>query len=592
MTETTIVELFNARVEALRDKPALRSKRSDETWTTSSWTDYGEEVRALALALRSEGIGRGDSVAVLSNNRAEYNIIDMATMAAGAVAVPIYSTNSAEQVQYILEHCEAKVIFCDDEGQLAKVNEVRDSLADLKKVVSLFSADDADTSYDQLLEAGKSITASDSGAYDRACVDIKADDLACLIYTSGTTGSPKGVMLSHSNIMWTCNSLLQVFHPPVARFLSFLPMAHIAERMVSHYAMIHLGGETCFGGGAPTLREDLAAVRPTLFFAVPRVFEKVEVALKQRFSELTGVQKVLVDKALHVGTRVVEAQQSGQSAGLVDNVLHTVLDKIVFGKVRREIGLDKVEVLISGAAPIHSETLTFFHAMGLPIAEVYGQTEDCGPTTLNPPEAIKIGTVGKAVPGVEVKIASDEEVLVRGGNVFVGYFKNQAATDEMLEGGWMHSGDLGSLDDDGYLTITGRKKDLIITAGGKNISPSNLEAGVKKSKYISQVVVIGDKRKFLSALVTLDAETIQPWAKKRGVSDDLTVLAESPEVVHLVQTAVDVANSAVSHAEGIKKFTILPADFTQEADEITPTLKVKRSVVEGKYAQQIDAMYG
>lgn len=590
MTTETVIGMFNRQVFSLRDRPALRSKTAPGEWSVRTWSDYGKEVRALARALAAEGVGRGDAVAILSGNRAEYHVADLATLATGAVAVPVYHSNSPEQVRFVLEHSGAKIVFVENAAQAAKVAEVRGDLEGLEKVVT-FSDGDADAVYSDLVARGGALDAEDPAVYDDRCAEVKPGDYACFIYTSGTTGPPKGAMLTHDNVIWTAGSLEKILPVESPRYISFLPLAHIAERMVSHYGQVRFGGETWFGGGIDTLREDLADVRPTVFFAVPRVYEKFEAAMKNRFSEMTGVQKKLVDLALEVGTRSVEAGTDGVPPKLSDRILRPLLDRIVFGKLRSQVGFDSLQAAVSGAAPITRETLVFFHAVGIPIAEVYGQTEGCGPTSLNPPDRIKIGTVGPPIPGCEVRIDDDGEILVKGGNVFAGYFKNPEATAETVVDGWLHSGDLGELDEDGYLRIVGRKKDLIITAGGKNISPQNLESELKSHPLVSQALVVGDRRKFLSALVTLDAEAVAQWAEKQGRGGDATALASDPAVLAEIQAAVDDLNSHVSSVEGIKKFTVLPEDFTQEAGEVTPTLKVRRHRIEDRYQEQIEAMY-
>lgn len=586
----TIVATFNERVAECGDSPALRTRTSPGKWSVRTWADYGAEVRSLASSLADLGIGRGDGVAVLSGNRAEYHVSDLAGMATGAVSVPIYHSNSPDQVRYVLEHSDASVVFVEDAAQAAKVAAVRADLPKLKSVIT-FTDGDADSTYADLVSKGAELDAANPDAYGEMCSRVKPEDHACFIYTSGTTGPPKGAILTHSNVMWTADSLSKVTDLTSSRFISFLPLAHIAERMVSHYAQVIFAGETWFGGGIDTLRDDLADVRPTTFFAVPRLFEKFEAAIRDRFAGLSGVQGKLANLALATGTRVVQAQVDGAKPSTGDRVLHSVLDRVVSAKLRHQIGLDQATAIVSGAAPITMETLVFFHALGLPIAEVYGQTEDCGPTTLNPPDRIKIGTVGPPIPGEEVKIAEDGEILVRGGNVFAGYFKNPEATAETLVDGWLYTGDLGEFDDDGYLKIVGRKKDLIITAGGKNVSPQNLESSLKAHPLVSQAVVIGDRRKFLSALLTLDADAAKVWAEREGLTTDMAALATQPRLLEVMQSLVDEVNATVSKTEGIKKFSVLPEDFTQEAGEVTPTLKVRRHRVEENYSEAIEAMY-
>lgn len=586
----TIIETFNARAAELGDAPALRTKVAKGDWSVRTWADYAREVRSLACWLADAGVGPGVGVAVLSGNRAEYHVTDLAAIATGAVAVPIYHSNSPEQVRYVLEHSDASVVFVENAAQAAKVAKIRDELPKLETVIT-FTDGEADHTYAEVVERGAEIDAADPSGYEELCKRARPEDAACYIYTSGTTGPPKGAIISHANVVWTGDSLGKVVPMSSPRFISFLPLAHIAERMVSHYGQIFFSGETWFGGGIDTLRDDLADVRPTLFFAVPRVFEKFEAAIRDRFAGLEGIQGKLARRALEAGTRVVQAQLDGVSPPLMDRILHPVLDKVVSAKMRHQVGLDEATAIISGAAPITTETLVFFHALGLPIAEVYGQTEDCGPTTLNPPDRVRIGTVGPPIPGDEIKIADDGEILVRGGNVFVGYFKNPEATAETLVDGWLYTGDLGEFDSEGYLRIVGRKKDLIITAGGKNVSPQNLESALKAHPLVSQAVVIGDRRKFLSALLTLDAEAVAAWAEREGLDPDPAKLAEDPKLLAVLQSLVDEVNETVSKTEGIKKFHVLPQDFTQEAGEVTPTLKVRRHRVEENYADAIEAMY-
>ncbi|MBX7160726.1 MAG: long-chain fatty acid--CoA ligase [Acidimicrobiia bacterium] len=587
----TIITIFNERAAELGDAPALRTKTGDGKWSVRTWADYSREVRSVASWLADAGVGPGVGVAVLSGNRAEYHVADLAAIATGAVAVPIYHSNSPEQVRFVLEHSDASVVFVENAAQAAKVAEIRKDLPDLETVIT-FTDGEADHTYEDVVARGREIDEADPAAYEKLCARAESASAACYIYTSGTTGPPKGAIITHANVLWTGDSLSRVVPMESPRFISFLPLAHIAERMVSHYAQIFFKGETWFGGGIDTLRDDLAAVRPTTFFAVPRVYEKFEAAIRDRFDGLEGIQGKLARSALETGTRVVEARVDGRTPGLLDRVKHRVLDRLVSAKLRHQVGFDQVDAIISGAAPITIETLVFFHALGLPIAEVYGQTEDCGPTSLNPPGRIKIGTVGPPIPGEEVRIADDGEILVRGGNVFAGYFKNPEATAETLVDGWLYTGDLGEIDDDGYLRIVGRKKDLIITAGGKNVSPQNLESSLKAHPLVSQAVVIGDRRKFLSALVTLDAEAVAAWADKEGLSTtDPAALAKDPKVLSEIEALVDEVSASVSKTEGIKKFTVLPEDFTQEAGEVTPTLKVRRHRVEENYSDAIEAMY-
>ena len=590
--QETIIDEFNRNVAEIPDKPAMRTRDAHGNFTdVLTWGQYGAKVRAVAAALRAEGVGRGDGAGILSGNRAEYHIADVATLATGAVAVPVYSSNSPEQVQYVLENGDAKVCFVENAEQAAKVAKVREHLPSLKKVIT-FTDGEADLTWAELVTEGEKLPEAEPAAYAEMCAQIKGDDLACLIYTSGTTGPPKGVMLSHHNVAWTGEKIVEVLHADPYRVLSYLPLAHIAERLVSHYGCIQLGGETWFAGSIDTLRDDIGACRPTLFFAVPRVYEKFEAAIRQRLAETPGLKGTLARKAQEVGERVARAEQAGLSANPLDSILNNILSKVVLEKLHAQVGFDKVQIMATGAAPITDDTMFFFMSLGLGINEVYGQSEGTGPTTLTPVGGIKIGSVGTAVPGVEIKIDDDGEICFRGENVFVGYYKNEEATKETLDAdGFLHSGDLGELGSDGYLKITGRKKDLIITAGGKNISPQNIESMLKSNPLISQAVAIGDKRKFMSALITIDEEAIAAWAEANGKDDDVAALVACDEVKKIVDDAVAATNEKLSHVEQVKKFTILPKDLTQEAGEMTPTLKVKRNVVTERYADHIDKMY-
>ncbi len=587
----TIISMFNERVSAQGSKPALRTAKPDGSWRIQTWSEYGRDVRAMARALADLGVGEGDAVALMSSNRPEYFVADLAVVACGGVAVPVYRSNSPEQIAYVLEHSFAKAIFVEDDELAAKVAKIRDDMPSLSNVIT-FTTGMADATYSELLEKGLDLDADDPGVYDDLCADVAPDDLAVVIYTSGTTGPPKGAMLTQGNLVWTVKSLTQVMDVENYRVVSYLPLAHIAERMLSHYLVIHFGGEAWFGGGIDTLKDDIAACRPTLFFGVPRVFEKFETAIRARIDGLDGIQGELARSAQKVGENIARARQAGKTPRLMDSLFGPLLDKLVMAKLRSQLGFDCVEVVVSGAAPITQDTLYYFASLGLPVCEVYGQTEDCGPTSLNPPSRIKIGTVGPPLPGVDVRIADDGEILVRGGNVFKGYFHDDAATTATLRDGWLYSGDLGEIDDDGYLRITGRKKDLIITAGGKNISPQNIESELRRHSLIGYVVAIGDRRKFVSALITIDAEAIAAWALERGLAPEGIDVASDETIRTEIERAVAEANEKLSQAERVKKFSILERDFDEDTGELTPTLKVKRNIVVDKYGDVIDAMYG
>jgi long-chain acyl-CoA synthetase len=593
----TVIELFLDTSNKHSDKVAFKVKRDDQ-WQPITWADYQRDVRRIAGGLRSLGLDSGDKAAILSLNRPEWHIADIAIQSICGVTVPIYVTNSPPQVAYITGHSESKAIFLENAGQLAKVMEKKHELPALTKAIIIdadgVKTDDFVMTYADLLAAGDAFNAANPKDFDEHAGAIKPDDLATLVYTSGTTGPPKGAMLTHANIVWTCGSLHQVLDAgPDDRRLSYLPLSHIAERMTSHFLGIYDGAQTWFAQSIDTLAADLRDCRPTIFFGVPRVWEKFYAGIAGMLDTLPAEQKDQAEQALQLGLKRVEATQAGSSLPPELEEKYQEADAKLFGLARGALGLDQARAMISGAAPINPEVLRFFHAIGLPVAEVYGQTEDNGPTSINRPDKIKIGTVGPALPGVQVKIAEDGEILVKGGNVGPGYYKDPLATEQLIDAeGWMHSGDIGELDDEGYLRITDRKKDLIITAAGKNIAPQVIENMLKYSPWISQAVVIGDRRAYLTALLTLDQEKVTQFAQQKSIPfSDFAELTRHPDIQQLVDTAVAEVNKDLARVEQLKKWTILERDFLQEAEEITPTLKVRRRAITEKYTDTIEAMY-
>ncbi|MGI8707984.1 MAG: AMP-dependent synthetase/ligase [Actinomycetota bacterium] len=604
----TIVGRFWERVGEHPERVALRHK-SDGGWRDVTWQGYGDITKRAAKGLLALGFSHADKMSLLSHNRPEWFYVDVACMSLGGTTAPIYVTNSADQVAYVIEHSESKVAIVEDSEQLEKVLKMRSELPALEKVI-VFDGYDGDAdgdfvmTWDELLASGKDV---DDSKFDAALGSVTPDDLATFVYTSGTTGPPKAVMLSHSNIWWTASHSQQQI--PIAdaekgRALSYLPLSHIAERMISHMLQIYYGTQTWFAGSIETLLEDLKECEPTYFFGVPRVWEKFYAGIQAKMAQADPDDRKtkLAKKAIALGRTVTEAEQEAvrqggkmtdAKLGLGARLQHALLDKLVLHKVRSAIGLGQCELSLSAAAPINSELLWFFHSIGLKIAEGYGQSEDTGPTTWNPPDAILIGTVGPALPGMEVKIAEDGEILARGGNVTKGYYKNEEATKELLDNeGWMRSGDVGKLDGNGYLMITDRKKDLIITAGGKNIAPQEIENKIKFHDLISQAVVIGDRRPFLTAIITLDEEKAPGWAKEHGVdASDVAGIAGDERTLKEIEAAINEVNNSLARVEGVKKFRVLDRDFLEEENEITPTLKVKRKQIGENYNEHIEEMY-
>ncbi len=592
----TIIEAFRANVRRIPVRPAMR-RRTRDGWEVFTWADYGQGVAEVTAGLADLGIGPGERVAILSSNRVEWHLADLGALANGGVTVPVYPTSSAEQVRYILGHCGARLCFVESDELLAKVLEVRNSLPKLDRVVVFDDAERRDdpflVGFSELRAVGAARLQRQPGlAEERASVIVPGQP-ATFVYTSGTTGPPKAAILTHANIMWTIRSAASLVHLEAGeRFLSFLPLSHVAERGMSEFAPITIGGETWFARSLATVAEDLLDCRPTVFFAVPRVWEKLQVAVLEKMEEAPWLMRRIVRRYIEMGRHLEAVHEAGRRPAPWESLPHAVLDAVLGARIRQEIGLDRAHILITAAAPIHPDLVRWLHGIGLPIIELYGQTEGCGPTTCNPPEDNRVGTVGRTLPGVRVRIAGDGEILVQGGNVCAGYFNDPTSTSELLDAeGWMHSGDLGTLDADGYLRLTGRKKDLIITAAGQNIAPQDIEIELKGHPLISEAVVVGEGRRYLTALVTLDAEVLGEWAHGKGKVADYEELAADPDLRDEIDALVAAVNARRSRVEGIRKHRILAHELTVAAGELTPTLKVKRNVVCQVNRELIDEMY-
>ncbi len=603
MPATTITSKLSERAAETPNGVALRYKAGGR-WQDITWADYGSTVTRAGAAFRALGVQPGDRVAVLSGNRPEWHFADMACMSIGGVTVPVYASNSPEQVAHIVGHSGATVAVVEDGDQLAKVTKMRSDLKRLEKVVvidpsGIDSAEGLAISWPDFLASSSSSEPLASGT------GPGGDDLATFVYTSGTTGSPKGVMLTHGNLWWTCVSTETLFEGRMqgARTISYLPLSHIAERMLSHLLQIYYGSQTWFAESRDTLIEDMKACRPTYFFAVPRVWEKLYSGIQGRLAETDpkAPKTRLARRAIAVGEKVAQAEQRAVERGgaLADakvplgvRAQHVVLDKAVLRKVRAALGLDECRLPLSAAAPLNPALVWFFHSIGLKIAEGYGQSEDTGPTAWNPPSAPKVGTVGLPFPGCEVRVVDDGEILVKGGNVTSGYYNDDDATAELIDGeGWMHSGDIGVIDDNGYIRITDRKKDLIITAGGKNIAPQEIEGRIQIHPLVSQVVVVGDRLPYVTALVTLDEEAALKWGKEQGIHGDLASVASHERMLQEIKSAIEDVNKGLARAETVKKFRVLERDFDQDSNEVTPTLKIRRRHINQAYQDVINDMY-
>jgi long-chain acyl-CoA synthetase len=593
----TIVDLFWERTRGLPHRVALRHHVEGQ-WVPVTWADYGHAAAEVAAGLIDLGMAVGDRVGILATNEVRWHEADIGILSAGAVSVPAYPTSAAGQVAYVLGHSRCRVCFVANADQLAKVLLRRHDLPHLTTVVVFDMVPDGlddgfVISFDDLRERGRTRLATDPEVVRERVTHLGDEAIATIVYTSGTTGAPKGAMLSHGNLRATIDGITAMVQiGPDDRFLSFLPLSHIAERIVSHFGQIVSGGETWFARSLSTAAEDLRACEPTIFFAVPRVWEKLQGAIVDHIASLSGATHRLGLDYLDLAATSAEVARGPLARRVLWQLRYAALDRFVGRRIRQESGLSRARVLVSGAAPVEPSLLAWFHGIGLPVGEVYGQTEDCGPTSFNPPGRIRIGSVGLPLPGVEVRIADDGEILVRSGTVCQGYFEDPVRTAELIDDErWMHSGDLGRFDGDGYLYVTGRKKDLIITSSGKNIAPQALEAKLQSEPLLAQAVVIGDGRPYLTALLGLDTEAVAGWAHDRGKVASAESLVSDPDVLAEITRYVSRVNDLHAPIEQIKAWRILPAELTIAANELTPTLKVRRNVVNEHYAGLIDELY-
>jgi long-chain acyl-CoA synthetase len=591
----TIVDAFDRNVESYPDQPAIHWK--DGGWKTLTWREYRDVVHKAAAGLETLGVGDGEFVAIMAGNRPEHVIADFATVHTGATPITIYSTLAANQIQYIADNSKATVAILEDLDFMKRWEEIRSELPNLRFIVLMSGAENYDTvdwvlSWDELVARGEHRLSEDPDTVTRSVAAITPDTLATLIYTSGTTGTPKGVMISHRNVVWTLESLRRAADlKPGVRMVSYLPLAHIAERLATHYLGTYLAGQVWYCPNLAGVLEYIQEARPNVFVGVPRVYEKFHSRLMARFAEAEeeGLKGVILKKALELNARRVKAEAEGKKGP----ALAGLLDKIALSKVREGLGMENVDIAITAAAPINPELIEFFHTIGVPLHEIYGMSENTGPATATLPGANKFGSVGKALPGVEVKVAADGELLIRGGIVTEGYYKLDDATRETFDTeGWLHSGDLARVDEDGYVWIVGRKKEIIITAAGKNIAPAKLETLLGNHPLISKACMVGDQRQYLSMVIALDHEEAPAWAEARGVEyRDLATFSQLPEVHDEVARAMSEANESVARVEQVKKWVIVPDEWTPDSGEVTPSLKLKRRVVLDKYADQIESMY-
>jgi long-chain acyl-CoA synthetase len=553
-----------------------------------TYDELGTAVCEIAGGLAAIGVEPGDRVAILASTRPEWTLADYGSLAAAATVVPIYATNSPEECAYVLRHSGSKVVICEDREQLAKIERVRGECPELEAVALIDGSAEGAVGLAELREKGR---AASRDLVERRLAGVADGDPATIVYTSGTTGPPKGCVTTHGNLLATAAAYEHDLDlgGDLSMYL-YLPLAHSLARIAQAVAL-RVGGTLAFWGGDPKrIVDEVAEVAPTHFPSVPRVYEKIHTAVLSRVAGQGPVQRRVFAWSLEQGRRARAAERAGRTPGPLDRARHALADRLALAKVRAVFG-GRLELALTGAAPIGSDVLEFFDACGVRVLEGYGMTESCAAGTLNTPAAARIGTVGRPLTGTAVAIADDGEVLMRGPHVFAGYHRDDAATAETVRDGWLHSGDLGELDQDGFLRITGRKKDLIITSSGKNISPDLIESMLRETRWISQAVVHGDRRPYLVALLTLDPDELGALAAEAGVPADPAAMAGDPRVRAVVQRDVDAVNARLARIEQVKRFAILDRDLSQAAGELTPTLKVKRAAVQHAYGDRFAALY-
>jgi long-chain acyl-CoA synthetase len=594
----TAPSIFRETVRKHGDRVAMRKKEYG-LWHDISWNDYYRMAMHVGSALISMGLEKGDCVSIIGDNCPEWVVIDLAAQCAGGVAVGVYATNAWPQVEYVIQNSESKFFFVENEEQLDKWLNFRDRVPRLKKVIVWdlkglrHFQDPAVMTYEELLEVGKQAYEQDPQKIERRMDEVKPEDTSMLIYTSGTTGPPKGAMLSHKNLTWMGRAITtdnpMNDHDEV---MSFLPLCHVFEQLFSVLGHITHGFTVNFIESLDTVTDNMIEISPTVGYAVPRIWEKYYSAIYIKMSDATWFKRIVFYLGLKIGQRRATLKMNFKPVPSYLEAIYQLAYFAIFRKLKERLGFDRMRIAYSGAAPISPDVLHFFQSIGVNLVEGYGQTEGTGVTCVSRVGRVKFGTVGPPLTGTEVKIAEDGEILVRSPSVFKGYFKNPEATAETVKDGWLYSGDVGEIDEDGYLRITDRKKDIIVTAGGKNITPQFIENKLKFSPYINDAVVIGDRRKFLSCLIMIDEDNVVKYAQDNKVQfSTYKDLTQAPEILKLIQCEVDKVNETLSRVEQVKKFTILPKKLYEEDGEVTPTMKVKRKYVNEAFKDLIEGMY-
>lgn len=593
--EKTVVHCLFGNAKDAPDGVSYKFKKGGR-WVSVTWKEAADIVLKVAYGLHSLGVERGDKVSILSTTRFEWIMADLGIMTLGAITVPIYPTLLPHNIEYIVNHSDSVMVFAENREQLEKLRSIRDKIPNVRKVI-VFDWDESMgnewvLSWDKLLEMGKKERESNPELYKKWLDAIDEEDVATIIYTSGTTGLPKGAMIMHKNIMSNARDVGKILeHEEGEVTIGYLPISHAYERINALGAVVH----RLIYGVAESLEkvgENLRDIKPSLLPGVPRVYEKLYQRINQMIEDSPPLKKKIFLWAKNVGERMIEYKETGKNPPFSLMIQYKIADKLVFDKLREAVG-GRLKLGITAAAPLSPEIIKFFQSLGIPLYEGYGMTECMAPATMNTPDVNKIGTVGKPLPSVEIRISEDGEILIKGNNVFKGYYKNEEETQKTIdEDGWLHTGDLGEIDEDGFLKITGRKKELIITAGGKNISPQEIENVFGQDPYITHIVPYGDQKKFLTAVISPNREELEKWAKEKGIEyKDFAELTKKPEVIEFYKSLVEKYNKHLPSYETIKYFILADHEFSIETGEITPTLKVKKNVVISKYREQLDKLY-
>ena len=595
----TIPKLLRKSARKFRDKVALREKDLG-IWQNITWNQYYKNVKHFGLGMLALGLKKGNKISILSENNPEWLYADIGSQAVGGIVVGIYPTNVAPQVEYILDHSQSRFVVAGDQEQTDKVLEVKERLPGITKVIIIDMKglrryrDPLLISFEEVLKLGEEVDKKDPELFERLVDETEPEETALMVYTSGTTGKPKGAMISHRNSIASGVNLVRA--TPLKAddvIVSYLPLCHIAERSFSVIYPLVVGGITVnFAESIDTIQENIRDIAPTIFFAVPRIWEKMHSGHIMRMRDATWLKRIADGWCLKIGMRIYNKKERKEAVSVYWRAVHTMANRCHFYPLQKHFGLNRARILYTGGAPTPPEVTRFFHSIGLKIRDLYGSTECTGICSVHQGDDIKIGTVGKLAPGVELRIADDGELIFKSDGVFQGYYRNPGATAEAVEDGWYHSGDVGELTEEGHLKITDRKKDIIITSGGKNISPQEIENEFKASPYIRDAVVIGDGKKYLTALILIEYDNVGKWAEDNRIPyTTFKDLSQKPEVFELVSQITKEVNYNFAQVETIKKFTVLDKELDQDDDELTATQKVRRTIIEQKYRTVIEKMY-